>query len=887
MQTDKIRRHSLFFIFHLILICCILSVPKNLHATVPVQIRINISKTPPDAIKRQIKLLKDLAGFFSQNNIKGGFWFSGAAYRQITKQDHALIRHLYNSHFLIGHHGANRGNKGERLIDTLVGLEWDKAVSQAYKYESKENGGGLLQMQKDFGFHINVTGRFFLAPILQADKLAGCQAMIGLKQLHSPTNAAWYMGMFNLPDRVTIMPSEIRSTLHYPHRLEKKLKQITNNWPTKTIETLSILIHGKDFFQGSLNDQQQFMNAFKSLLMSISANKKFQTVTFNDLIKMVSDDRKPTLQQTDMAQAARQLVKNGSLPLYINIDGRPLSLTDIFYGFAQAIYHYNRFGQLPESVHVPDLLGPVRFQQAASTTTVTSIEFTDVLSKWLQSAPDRIPSFLTFNKIPKNAASILFSMAELYDVLYRGHPLQATISIPKINMFQQQTKACPDTLSRLQFWTYKPQRLQENALKIKTIRSGTSPKKLSRTKTPLYVTLFSHNEEGAPWKNLINDKALYIKYRENLARKIRFLHKTKTPFSWQTDYPVLLAMVKYEKDDLIKSTNNKNILRWMSEDMDIEITPHSHLGTYNYADIVHLIKQLGVTPAPVIGGFSLYTCDTEMSKATGMPPIQEINWRQELSINPHDTIKGRIFPQFSWAPEILTQPAMIGHIFGEYSSGIWKPAKNDFTKNDPNGKLLVIGQGYPHYMELIGQYQPSGAKVVSNHLGYIREMTKELKTNKNLQGRFYSASIHTRDYPKTRSIDTLSALKKTLEALRPLINSGQVILKNYTDASVIWRQQFHAVPNRFPITMTSLYKPLLTEVRHGCSNRKTYQNRNKCGDGICDDYEKRSGKCQLDCFQYSRLSTGQPTKKFNSRLCGDGICDEHEKTSGMCRKDCR
>ncbi len=87
---------------------------------------------------------------------------------------------------------------------------------------------------------------------------------------------------------------------------------------------------------------------------------------------------------------------------------------------------------------------------------------------------------------------------------------------------------------------------------------------------PVYVTFYSHNEEGG---------------------------------YWESDHPVLRAMAAHEQAALLDETQGKNVLAWMVEDMGMVVDPHGHLTTHNYADLAYLIQELGVSPSGVVGGF--------------------------------------------------------------------------------------------------------------------------------------------------------------------------------------------------------------------------------------------------------------------------------------------
>ncbi|MGE4535623.1 MAG: beta-galactosidase [Desulfovibrio sp.] len=76
----------------------------------------------------------------------------------------------------------------------------------------------------------------------------------------------------------------------------------------------------------------------------------------------------------------------------------------------------------------------------------------------------------------------------------------------------------------------------------------------------------------------------------------------------------------------------------------------------------------------------------------------------------------------------------------------------------------------------------------------------------------------------------------------------------------------------------------------------------KCGDGVCDDFERSHGVCSQDCGSATGKPTGgsssAPARSFGASgggaglsgkpagKCGDGICDDFERSKGVCPQDC-
>lgn len=863
-------------------------------AAVPLQVRVNVNSFPTSKIPQQIELLKRLESLFKDNQVKAGFWFSGSAYQLLTAREPELVKSLLDGGFLVGHHGANRGGKGNTPVDRVSGMDWGKAVAWARDYEQSPIGGGLAQMQQDLDGQVKVTGRFFRAPLLQATKELGCEAMVGLKgQLKAPSNAAWYMGMFNLPDRVDITPDKIRQNISASKSLYQQIDTSISQWPDNSLETVSILVHDRDFLRGPPADQRKFWSLYEDLILWAANHPELETVSYDDLRERVIDDRSQVLESSMLLAAVRALLEQGELPLHISVENTYLSLADLFYALSSALTTYRDTGKLPGDVAVEGLLGPVgmyNMDQKANAN-VTSREVISSIHSWFNAGYDIVPTSLQVKNVQADSAALLFAMAEIFDSLYRSGTVSPQVQLRSMSVFPAQTEKCRDVLSRLQFWTYKPQRpIWEGETAQVADKTGNSSSTGQR-RTPVYVTFYAHNEEGAPWDRFPAEPELYNEYRSDLIRKIQLLHDNGAALSWQADHTVLRAMLDYEKGTLLETTNNKNILRWMVEDMGVEVAPHGHLTQYNYADLVYLINELGVTPAPVVGGFILYRCGGN-DRSASSTPIAEIDWIKHLEISTDGTISGRKYPGFTWQPEILALPAMYHHLFDEYSSGVWQVgATGGFTVHDPGGQFITIGQGYPHYAQSLRLRDANGTPVNWSPVDYIKELVDNIQANPDLQGLIFTASIYIRDYPTEGRTGIYERLERSLAELAPLVQERSVIFANYQEVAGIWNKDYQGIANRFPIEESSLFPVLEQNVNTRCMEKsgpgnKRGSGQGKCGDGVCDDVEKRTGMCEADCTGQKGTGTMSSGGGSSRNHCGDGICDDFEKRTGMCETDC-
>lgn len=179
-----------------------------------------------------------------------------------------------------------------------------------------------------------------------------------------------------------------------------------------------------------------------------------------------------------------------------------------------------------------------------------------------------------------------------------------------------------------------------------------------------------------------------------------------------------MAALTYEDDSVTATTNHKNLLRYLKEDLQVTIDPHSHEHRgYNYTDVAHLLDSLGVGGSTVVGG---HVWDPNS------PQFQ--NWDRFRV-----PVPGLKFPWALWRGEILMGSATPGHTYDPQISGVWRPKdRYHFFEDDPDGNIVSVGQYKEsdpgdyrsfrqHIMELIDLYasgivSPPSMLTISTHL---------------------------------------------------------------------------------------------------------------------------------------------------------------------------
>lgn len=279
----------------------------------------------------------------------------------------------------------------------------------------------------------------------------------------------------------------------------------------------------------------------------------------------------------------------------------------------------------------------------------------------------------------------------------------------------------------------------------------------------IYVSLVTHNEEpdgSAVHPDFTKDESEYWLQRDAVVDFARMLHERNIGYNWQSDWNFLLATTMF--DHGTASTNGKNIVRYLSEDLDMRIGPHAHETTHTYADVAALIDELGVTPSGVVGGFLV------------RPPARS---KLEYLRNP---IRGNIY-DFTWTPEILWGGGSPFHVDDPEVSGVWLPknTKNYFTHDD-TGTLPNVGTYRSTWegVEELLALQAAGALPA---------------------GKIYTASVMiTQDM--IAHDDARVTVASYLDAMADEIDDGRLVFADIESVIAIWEARYDRVPNIYRAT---------------------------------------------------------------------------------------
>ncbi len=274
----------------------------------------------------------------------------------------------------------------------------------------------------------------------------------------------------------------------------------------------------------------------------------------------------------------------------------------------------------------------------------------------------------------------------------------------------------------------------------------------------IYVSIVTHNEEPdgtAIHPDFTKDEAEFWKQRDAVVAFANMLYENQVGYNWQSDWNFLLAATMF--DNGTPSTNGKNIVRYLSEDLGMSLGPHAHESTYTYADVAALIAELGVTPNGVVGGFLLN------------PPNRS---KLEYLRSP---IHGNVY-DYTWTPAILWGGGSPGHRADPEVSGVWRPTNTkDYYTHNVNGTLPDVGtylstwEGVDELLALQAEGKLTKGKIYTSSV----MITQEMITNDN----------------------ALADVQAHLVALKDEITDGLVVFADIETVVQIWEERYDSVPN--------------------------------------------------------------------------------------------
>ncbi len=329
----------------------------------------------------------------------------------------------------------------------------------------------------------------------------------------------------------------------------------------------------------------------------------------------------------------------------------------------------------------------------------------------------------------------------------------------------------------------------------------------------IYVTIVSHNEEpggGRGYPNFLEDEAAFWEQRAAIIDFAKQVTAAGAVYHWQSDWNFLKAVAEYDQGTA--DTNDKNVVRYLSEDVGISIDPHAHERFYNYADVAYLIQQLGVEPSHVVGGFLVWPL--EQSKL-------EYLWKP---------ITSTIDSNYTWQAEILWGGGSPNHQADYTVSGVWKPASIE--------QYLTHSETAP--LPDIGSYTSTW-----EGLDYL--LAKQ--TAGTLEPGIYTVTIMVnQDEMSDPSI--ISETVAQIQAHQAAVDTGSMTWATFEDIISIWQNTFNSEPTIYQTESNTSKANLLRDTNSGNQfkgSNTTQKEPGSCGDGICQPIEQKLKACAADC----------------------------------------
>jgi hypothetical protein len=281
--------------------------------------------------------------------------------------------------------------------------------------------------------------------------------------------------------------------------------------------------------------------------------------------------------------------------------------------------------------------------------------------------------------------------------------------------------------------------------------------------TCVHVSMVSHNETDDLRYGFLDTETGYLAYRDAVLQVAALMTRYGATWSHQSDWRFLEAVRAFDHGAVLDDTNGKNILRYLHEDLGFEVDAHSHESeAYNYADVVHLLEELGIPSTGVVGGF-IYS-----------PPDSPLcDWEKFRA-----PLAGRVFPEFSWQAEVLWGGGTSNHQGQDADvSGCWRPRDRcHFFEDDPQASLVCVGHGT-----------------------LLPQLIQDLDDGVAPGGGMYTQSLMVFELDvMSQGQAALDAIGAQLQLVEGYVQQGKARWTPLRELAGIWRDDFASSPNRYP-----------------------------------------------------------------------------------------
>ncbi len=263
--------------------------------------------------------------------------------------------------------------------------------------------------------------------------------------------------------------------------------------------------------------------------------------------------------------------------------------------------------------------------------------------------------------------------------------------------------------------------------------------------TPVHVSFILHYEES-----FVQSMNYFLVQRNKLRFLAEYLRSEGITLNLQPDWAFMAAITTFEDEEMRISTDGKNILQYLKEDLGHEIDPHAHEHGYNYADVAYMIQQHGVMPSRVAGGLIVD------------PPVDS---KYDYLTQP---IQASRF-NFTWQAEWLWGDATAQHVNDTPGSGVWRPKDQlHFYENDDTAPLPCIGK-------------------FKNTLDGVTELIQRIEDGRAEAGHLYTVGVF---IAQGNVAEMHQEIEDAMETLRDYEAEGKLMFSSLGDIQTIWLTEF-------------------------------------------------------------------------------------------------
>lgn len=274
---------------------------------------------------------------------------------------------------------------------------------------------------------------------------------------------------------------------------------------------------------------------------------------------------------------------------------------------------------------------------------------------------------------------------------------------------------------------------------------------------PVYFTIVTHNEENQPF----NQTLFYNQNRARLVELAQYMNAHGMKWNMQSDQRFLNSVIQQDAP-FYSQTEGKNLLRWMHEDMGVEMDPHAHESMFTYPDVVHLMDSLGLPQSKVIGG-TIYNDNNGINIWTDLVGGQY----------------GNVFPAAYWEPLYMMGGGTPNHEDDIKYHGFWNPASTtDYLTHDPNSPLTHLGTGC--------DIKVQDTSTVAYTVSQLREVIENVQSGTYDPANPFYLQILFFEHATLNSQPFEDMIYDILDSMNAMVQSGDAQWRTFKEAYTEW-----------------------------------------------------------------------------------------------------